>query len=254
MSTWRWPLALVFAAGLHVLLFAALPEPHEPPGAESEGEGGLLIALAPAGGTPGDTGEPVAEAEPEPATEPAVEPEPVREPEPLAEPEPEPVVEREAVPSADVDRAEPEVEDTLEVAPEPIELPEETAADAGTGADAGTREGGDRGEADGATTAGGGDPGAVADYHTRLQAHLARFKRYPRQAQRRREEGVVILAFIAHADGAVSEVEIMEGSGSRLLDEAALDMVERARPLPEFTDDMGARQLRIQVPVSFNLR
>ena len=99
----------------------------------------------------------------------------------------------------------------------------------------------------------GGDPGAKASYFSQLKSALAQSKRYPRASRRRNEEGVVSLSFVAHADGSVSDVNITKSSGHKRLDNAVLDMIKRATPLPKFTKGMEARELRINLPVSFKL-
>ena len=96
--------------------------------------------------------------------------------------------------------------------------------------------------------------GAAEDYHARLRAWLERHKRYPRRARRRREQGVVVLRFVADRMGAVLDLEIEETSGHPLLDEAALDMVRRAQPLPEMPPVMRESRAEHLLPVRFALR
>lgn len=95
---------------------------------------------------------------------------------------------------------------------------------------------------------------AVADYQARLRAWLERHKRYPRQARRRREQGVVVLRFVADRAGAVLDLEVETSSGHPLLDDAALDMVRRAQPLPEMPPGMPESRAEHLLPVRFALR
>ena len=99
----------------------------------------------------------------------------------------------------------------------------------------------------------GGNEGAKTDYFTKLAAVLAQNKRYPRASRRRNEEGVVTLAFVVNRDGQVSDVEIRESSGYKRLDNAVLDMIKRATPLPKFPPDMDMADLSIVLPISFKL-
>lgn len=105
----------------------------------------------------------------------------------------------------------------------------------------------------GNTATSGGNKGATASYYTQLAAVLAQNKRYPRASRRRNEEGVVTVSFVAHADGQITNTDIIKSSGYRRLDNAVLDMLKRATPLPKFSSDMKESQLAITLPVSFKL-
>jgi protein TonB len=76
--------------------------------------------------------------------------------------------------------------------------------------------------------------------------------RYPREAQRRGESGTVLVRVHVGADGEPTGVDLVEGSGSRSLDRAAVDAVGRWRFDPAI---QGGRPVAgvIQVPITFNL-
>jgi protein TonB len=88
----------------------------------------------------------------------------------------------------------------------------------------------------------------------RLLAQLNRFKQYPRDARRRREEGVVALSFTVDRSGRVLARHVAKSSGSRALDEEALAMLQRAQPLPAFPPGMGGTSRSFNVPIRFSLR
>ena len=69
-------------------------------------------------------------------------------------------------------------------------------------------------------------------YRPVVLAALARAKRYPLLARQRGLEGVVEIAFTIHPDGRVSSGEVVNPSRHRLLDAAALGMVDRIGLLP----------------------
>lgn len=69
-------------------------------------------------------------------------------------------------------------------------------------------------------------------YRPLVLAALARAKRYPLLARQRGLEGVVEIAFTIHPDGRVSSAEVVNPSRHRLLDAAALGMVDRIGSLP----------------------
>lgn len=91
------------------------------------------------------------------------------------------------------------------------------------------------------------------DFISLLAAHLARHKQYPVDARRRRVHGVVTVQFRVHADGMVDECSIIDSSGNRLLDAAALAMLRRAQPLPRIPPELALDSLRINLPVEFSL-
>jgi TonB family protein len=57
-------------------------------------------------------------------------------------------------------------------------------------------------------------------------------KQYPKAARRMHMEGKATVRFKIKADGKVDSVELMESSGSDILDQASLETVRRAVPLP----------------------
>lgn len=87
-----------------------------------------------------------------------------------------------------------------------------------------------------------------------LHLHLSKHKRYPAQARSRRVEGVVTIGFSIDHSGAVISRRIVKGSGSPLLDEEALEMLERASPLPAPPGDAQSGPLSLSLPVQFNIR
>ena len=135
-----------------------------------------------------------------------------------------------------------------------------------------TASGPDRGEPDaapsGSTPAGvvapdaapgadpdaGGDPEAVLGYRAELRLWLERHKRYPPRLRRRRIEGEVVVAFTVGAGGELLEHEVLESSGERGLDEAALAMLRAAEPLPPIPASMGVDRYRAEMPVRYALR
>ena len=92
------------------------------------------------------------------------------------------------------------------------------------------------------------------NYIARLRLWLERHKDYPKLARRKRMQGVVLLYFRVSRDGEVLAQEIRESSGHALLDEAALDMLARAIPLPSFPKEMAGGYLDVVLSVEYSLR
>jgi protein TonB len=94
---------------------------------------------------------------------------------------------------------------------------------------------------------------AEATWEGRLLGHLQKHRRYPRQAERLRQQGVVYVRFAVARDGAVS-VEAGRSSGFALLDQETLDTVQRASPVPAPPAEVAGDPVQVMVPVSFFLR
>jgi len=98
-------------------------------------------------------------------------------------------------------------------------------------------------------------PGEVqAPWEGRLLAHLARFKRFPPAAQRRGEQGVVLMRLTVGRDGSVRSMSMARGSGYADLDQEAQAWMVRAAPLPAFPPEITSQQMEILVPLRFMLR
>ncbi len=76
---------------------------------------------------------------------------------------------------------------------------------------------------------------------------------YPRLARRMGKQGVVLLEVVVSASGMVTDVKVASGSGSELLDAAALDAVRGWRFAPGLRNGRPV-VMRVRVPVRFELR
>lgn len=116
-------------------------------------------------------------------------------------------------------------------ASEAVSAPEEALAPSATGvAAAAPARAPSGGEA--AMPAAAPDPGAMSDYYRRVESHLARFHAYPAALSGARPTGVVRVGLIVQRDGRVMDAWIETSSGVAPLDEAALQTLRRAEPLP----------------------
>lgn len=86
----------------------------------------------------------------------------------------------------------------------------------------------------------------AAGQWTLIEAAIERNKSYPRLARERGVQGVVRLRFRLFPSGAVDKIEIVESSGSELLDNASVRSVYRAAPLP-YVDGW------VEVPIAYVL-
>ena len=62
-----------------------------------------------------------------------------------------------------------------------------------------------------------------------------------------------MLHFVMDAQGRVLSYEIAKSSGRAALDQEALDLIQRAQPLPPLPADFPTRTLDAVVPIEFTL-
>ena len=69
-------------------------------------------------------------------------------------------------------------------------------------------------------------------YHAQVMAHLLKYKHYPSRAKRRRMQGVLAVEVSVGRNGELLNYTIVKSSEHQVLDQAAIDMLKRAEPLP----------------------
>ena len=123
-------------------------------------------------------------------------------------------------------------------------------------ASTGIKEEAETGEAPDQINVLGGNPiaGPPSDYITMIKHWLERYKKYPRRARKKRQQGVVQVAIRINRKGVIQQQMIRKSSGYRLLDEEIHRMLKRAQPLPPFPASMDNIYLDIVVPIEFSLR
>jgi periplasmic protein TonB len=98
-------------------------------------------------------------------------------------------------------------------------------------------------------------PGQVVQtWQGQLLAHLARFKRFPPEAQRRGEQGTVLMHVLMAKSGQVLSMSMARGSGYADLDAEAQAWITRAEPLPAFPPEITAGQMDLVIPLRFTIR
>jgi len=96
-------------------------------------------------------------------------------------------------------------------------------------------------------------PGAVP-IDLRVVDWLARYRSYPLAARRARLEGVVQLRVTLLPDGRLIDARVERSSGHALLDQAALDLLARAAPLPDDFGGVRTAQIELQLPIVYRMR
>lgn len=90
-------------------------------------------------------------------------------------------------------------------------------------------------------------------YLGELMGWLAQHRVYPPELKKKKIEGVVKVRFAFEKSGEVTSISIAESSGNTLLDEAAVDVLRRAAPLPVIPDILGRDRLTITLPIEYSL-
>jgi protein TonB len=95
---------------------------------------------------------------------------------------------------------------------------------------------------------------AISSYQAQVLAHLTRHRVYPQEARERGVTGIARVQFTLARDGRVLLASLIGGSGERLLESAALDMVRRASPFPPFPAGVAQARMDFAAPIRFDLR
>jgi protein TonB len=92
-------------------------------------------------------------------------------------------------------------------------------------------------------------------YEQQLLAWLNQYKYYPSAAQKRRQQGIVTVAFTINAKGYIQSYTIETTSGYKLLDKAVIKMLKRANPMPNVPVNLQGSKQRFSyaVPIVFGL-
>ena len=170
---------------------------------------------------PEEQAQPPVQPQTAPAAEAPVTPEPVK-------PQPKPVPKQETKP-APKHEAKPKAAPKREAAREDTPGPRANAAN-GVGA---------------------GRSANDANYRGLVAAHLARYKRFPPEAERSGAQGSASVRFTVSGSGGVTSVSLVRGTGVAALDQEAVAMVHRASPFPA---PPNGRPVSFTVPVSYKMR
>ncbi|MCI0483779.1 MAG: energy transducer TonB [candidate division NC10 bacterium] len=85
------------------------------------------------------------------------------------------------------------------------------------------------------------------DWRQLLRDRIERAKQYPPEARRQGMEGTTEVEFQVAKDGSVKEVMVVRSSGFPILDQASVETIKRAGPLPFVPGT-------IRLPITYRLR
>ncbi len=78
-------------------------------------------------------------------------------------------------------------------------------------------------------------------------------KEYPLMARKRGLEGTVVVSVIIKNNGEVIEHKIVQESGHKMLDQAALSMIMKITNFKSFPIELGTSDLELKFPIAFKL-
>ena len=178
----------------------------------------------------------VPKAIPQPVPKPIIKPKPIEKPKPIPKPIPEPIVEPITEPVVE-QVSEPIVEPIIEPIVKPLSESVETNEVTQISEQVPTSP----------------SPQVVNNYSNLLRAHIAKHKKYPRIAQRRKMQGEVVIAIQIGGDGSLISKNIQKSSGHKVLDKEGMNMMEKSKPFPVPPDTLKNSVTNVVVPIAFNL-
>lgn len=98
------------------------------------------------------------------------------------------------------------------------------------------------------------DAGSLAQYRLQLISAARKYKRYPRVAMDNNWEGDVVVRMAIGANGMISALSVKSSSGYDVLDQQALEMFKRAKPLVQIPPALRGRQFSIELRAIYSLK
>ncbi len=92
------------------------------------------------------------------------------------------------------------------------------------------------------------------EYMLELKSWLNLYKKYPQQAYRLKQQGVVIVSLKVEKTGKIISSEIKRSSGHKLLDQEVNNMIKRASKIPALPADFPRDTLELLIPIRFKVR
>lgn len=95
--------------------------------------------------------------------------------------------------------------------------------------------------------------GIENEYKNAVRQAILKNRVYPRQARRKHQQGISVVAFRLQKNGIIERLRVITSSGSELLDRAALRAVGKVRQFKSFPKEMTRQYWDFEIPVSFKL-
>ncbi len=94
---------------------------------------------------------------------------------------------------------------------------------------------------------------ATNQWELAFRKHIEKYRRYPKSARRKHQEGMPVVTFVFDRAGTVLEARVTRSSGVESLDEEAIATFERASPLPPLPPEIDGQRLQRSIAIQFKL-
>ena len=91
------------------------------------------------------------------------------------------------------------------------------------------------------------------NYISRLREFIDKNKKYPKMSKRLKEEGRVLLSFRVLKSGEFRNIKILESSGNKRLDKAALNALITSKSFEPFSKEINKKFMDFNLPIVFEL-
>lgn len=91
-------------------------------------------------------------------------------------------------------------------------------------------------------------------YFAEIREKIEVAKKYPKLAREREFEGTSEIEFVILSGGKVQEIRLVNSSDYQILDNEALATIGRASPFPPIPEEFGESQIKITIPLVFELK
>lgn len=95
---------------------------------------------------------------------------------------------------------------------------------------------------------------AMLRYQDMVKQRIEEVRKYPSWAKRQEIEGEVYINFIVLSNGLSRDIKIIRSSGSKILDEEAVETVKRASPFPSIPKEISNSWVQMEVFIVFRLK
>lgn len=269
-----WAIAFAFAISVHASLFYVAELGQDPApqiGANAEGKDGLEIGLGMSGSyadivkrtAPAETTTPEPEAVIKPKSITKTKTAAAPKPRPKTTLAPKPIVESTAPipPTRTTETAEHGYQAAEETTTQNSAVNASTpdtkqvanVADMPAKSDTASSEAMIRASGSGAQRSAGGKAGDSKHYFSQLSAWLGQHKTYPPELKKRKAQGIVTVKFGIRRSGEIFATSVKSSSGHKALDDAALQMLADASPLPPLPASIKKDQIHLVIPIEYSL-
>jgi len=98
------------------------------------------------------------------------------------------------------------------------------------------------------------DTGTLAQYRLAILGAARRFKHYPDVAVENNWQGKVEVRMSVDSSGEITALNLRASAGHEVLDQHALEIVERAKAMAPIPSALRGKEFAVDVPVVFSLR